>query len=471
MAVAGDPTWTDVVFRARVQSNDSRASGVVFRYVDTNNYYRFSMDRTLQYRRLIRCVGGVFKTLWQDDFANNVGQTYELTLVMVGDLIWGYLDDVPMFSVTDASQPAGRIGLYTWRNPNTKFSCVSVLSAEAAFSDWAFRDNFPYLVRDRWRFVDTGDMDGPSDWSVNAGFLVQTSQISGGDPGMGTYAVSDKESRDWTDSRLTASVGSTVAGGAVGLCARFRDPDNHYRFEMRPGNAGSRLVKVVAGAETELWSGPRGYTVSSEAVVSLDCLGQRISVAWNGVLLCELVDSDLTEGRIALYSSNAPGARFGFVRVQEAVWQPYHRFAKRPTVSAGQRIRVLACSPESAPASLVNTLDVFLAGPGESGSVRLRGSIADLRLRDPLGRIGHTKTFRRSSVFAPVADFRVLRRLDGCAFFLCRPTGDPEGARLPATPYRLTLRHRRDNTAQVSGSQVQKENGSSTDEVTWLDLD
>ena len=62
-AVAGDSGWTDVVFSARLRSLDDDAIGVLFRYGDENNYYRFSMDAT--HRRLTSGAtmlrGGAFK--------------------------------------------------------------------------------------------------------------------------------------------------------------------------------------------------------------------------------------------------------------------------------------------------------------------------------------------------------------------------------------------------------------------------
>ena len=245
LALAGDPTWGDVVVRTRLESAGEGAIGVVFRYRDEDNYYRFSMDRELGYRRLVKNVGGVFTVLWEDALAYEAGRSYELVVVANGARLCGYLDRVPLFVVEDAALATGQIGLYCWRNPGAKFSSVTILPIDAAFEDWVFKDNFPYLVADRWTFVDAGDVDGPSSWAVDDQLLVQTSAISGDQPWRGTYAVSAEGSRDWQDARIVAGLAAPGAG-TIGVAARYGDPQNHYRFEIG-ASPSRRLVKVLAG--------------------------------------------------------------------------------------------------------------------------------------------------------------------------------------------------------------------------------
>jgi hypothetical protein len=468
-AVAGDAAWRDVVFRARLQSDDENALGVMFRYQDQNHYYRFSMDRNQKYRRLAKNVGGAFKLLWDDDFAFEIGHAYEIVIVASGNQIWGYFNGVPMFAVEDPDLSNGRVGLYCWRNPGAKFSSVAVLPIEAAFTDWAFKDNFPYLVVDRWAFVDSGTSDAPSKWAVKDSRLLQTSSISGASPREGTYAVSATGSREWRDYRFTASMASST-DGVIGLAARYRDPENHYRFEISLDTGGRRLVKVVAGVETELWSDANGYTKQQPLFASLECVGRRIACYVNGVTVCEVVDDAFSKGRVALFTFKNPGAAFDFVRVQEASWQTYYRFGKSPTCPAGRRIRVLACAESAAPPALPNVYDVFVAGLGEKGSVHFFASSCDLRIVDPLGKVQHSRTFLRSSRYSPVTGFKVLRRRDGCGFSLALPAAVPEGSRFPQAEYRLKLTYRLDNTAIDPSSQIQREAGASDPDTPQIDL-
>lgn len=468
-AITGDVAWGDVVFRARLQSNDSNAIGVMFRYQDQNHYYRFSMDRGQKYRRLVKNVAGAFKLLWHDDFAFEIGHAYEIVIVASGNQIWGYFDNVPMFAVEDSDLSQGKVGLYCWRNAGAKFSCVAVLPIDAAFTDWAFKDSFPDLVVNRWAFVDVGTVAAPSQWNVEGGRLLQKSPISGAITREGTYAVSDKGSRDWPDYRFTASLASSTEG-VIGLAARYQDPENHYRFEIGLGTDGRRLVKVVSGSEMQLWSDTKGYTKDEPILASLECMGRRITCYVNGVKVSEVVDDALSKGRIALFTFKNPGAAFDNVRVQEAAWQSYYRFGKAPTYPAGHRIRVLACAEAEAPPALPNVHDDFVAGPGEQGNVHFFGDICDLQIVDPLGKVQHTRTFLRPSLYAPVTGFKVLRRPDGCGFFVALPAAVPEGSRFPKAEYRMRLTYRLDNTVIDPSSQIQREAGSSDPESTQIDV-
>jgi len=463
MAVAGDAAWTDVGFRAALRPTASHAIGAVFRYADQNNYYRFAMDHADHYRRLVKNVAGVCTTLWEDKVACEAGRTYDFVVVLEGDQIWGYLDGLPLFAVTDADLRQGKVGLYCWHNAGAAFSSISVLPIAAAFDDWAFRDNFPYLTREKWLFRDNGEIGGPSQWQVNNGRLTQTSAISGATPGKGTYCVSAKGGRNWEDSRLAVEISSSTSG-TLGLCTRFADPDNHYRFEISD-TAGARLVKVIGGVETALWTGPINNLINVPIFAVLDAVGTRLSVAINGAVIAEVVDASLSAGAVALYCAANSGAAFDNLRVQEAAWQTYHRFGKQPTVPAGQRLRVLAGGPDTAPAALPNTLDFFRANPGEEGNIHFRGTSADLRVRARLNKMEQARTFLPPGRFTPVANAGVLRRADGCAFFICQRGAGTS----PKAEYRLQLVYRRDNTAADPASQVLRENGTASDEVTVLD--
>ena len=467
-AITGDPAWRNTVLRVRLQSDDSHGIGVMFRYQDQDHYYRFSMDRLLSYRRLVKNVGGAFTVLWEDNVPFEIGRSFEVVIVAAGVQLWGYLDGVAMFAVEDGDLASGQIGLYCWQNPGAKFSGVTVLPIDAAFGEWAFKDNFPYLVVDRWAFVDVGDVDGPSDWKVEDRHLVQKSAIAGDEPWKGTFAVSDQGSRDWADYRLATSMVSATPG-VMGLAVRYRDPENHYRFEIG-STTSRRLVKVISGVETELWSEAGSFNVNEAILVAVDCVGQRITCYVNGVSVCEVVDDAFSTGRVALFAFGNPGVGFDFVRVQEAGWQGYYRFEKQPTCPAGHRIRVLACSESAAPNPLANMHDVFVAGTGEQGHFHFFGSHCDLRVVDPLGRAQHTRSFFRSSRYAPVQDVKVLRRADGCGFFLAQASTVPEGSRFERAEYRVKLTYRLDNTAVDPDSQIQREAGRSDPESTRIDL-
>ena len=159
MAITGDSPWADVRITSRLASQ-SNSIGIVFRYRDTRNYYRFSTDRNLNVRRLMKCVDGAFKVLWEDPAASYTpGVAFELQIDAIGNRLIGLLDTMVLFDVTDDSSKLGQVGLYTSANPCGAFQSFRVQSLDVD----------PVLLRpdlsklDGWIVLDPdGAVDSPS---------------------------------------------------------------------------------------------------------------------------------------------------------------------------------------------------------------------------------------------------------------------------------------------------------------------
>ena len=123
---SGGPGWTDYQADLTIRSQDDDDIGVMFRYKDSGNYYRFSWDRERNYRRLVKKQGGVFSLLAGDSVPYMIGQTYQLRIVVQGPLLTVSIDGVPVFSVTDAGIGSGSIALYSWGNSGGYFDDVVV---------------------------------------------------------------------------------------------------------------------------------------------------------------------------------------------------------------------------------------------------------------------------------------------------------------------------------------------------------
>ncbi len=121
-----DSGWTDYEFSAGVNSGWSRDLGVMFRYVDPDNYYRFSMgaNKTL---RLMKKTGGVF-TLLQEarDTAFKINRWYTITVRVQNDHILVFRDGLQILEATDADLPQGGIGLYCFKNGHARFRDVMI---------------------------------------------------------------------------------------------------------------------------------------------------------------------------------------------------------------------------------------------------------------------------------------------------------------------------------------------------------
>ena len=76
--MAGNAVWRDYDFGVTARSMDDDALGVVFRYVDRDNFYRFSIDRQRGVRQLVAKVHGHYRVLAQSRGGYAVKQLYRL---------------------------------------------------------------------------------------------------------------------------------------------------------------------------------------------------------------------------------------------------------------------------------------------------------------------------------------------------------------------------------------------------------
>lgn len=121
--------WSDLRLTVVMRSVDDDTMGLVFRYNDaggTKSYYRFSMDRQLKYRRLVKCVNNLFTVLSDDDFVYTQDVDYTITVECIANSIRVYQNGELLFDILDSSISAGTIGLYCWANEGVRFSQVYV---------------------------------------------------------------------------------------------------------------------------------------------------------------------------------------------------------------------------------------------------------------------------------------------------------------------------------------------------------
>ncbi|NNF99955.1 MAG: hypothetical protein HKM93_11300, partial [Desulfobacteraceae bacterium] len=133
--------------------------GVMFRYTDTNNYYRLIVSRMQGFTRLEKRSGGVFETL----ALNGRGFTYDhplkIELVLSDSDIFIYLNGIPVFSASDPDHAYGSIALFT-QGP-VAFDNFSVLNLGAT----------PRLIVSpptAYSIAVNDDLSGPYALTVNA---------------------------------------------------------------------------------------------------------------------------------------------------------------------------------------------------------------------------------------------------------------------------------------------------------------
>lgn len=313
-ALGGRPEWEDIEVSAQLQSGADGAIGVMFRYKDPDNYYRLSIDRRNRYRRLVKKVSGVVTVLWEDSVVYTIGLSFELTIRSVGNMLWGAIDGVPLFTIYDGSLKRGRIGLYCANNPGARFERLLTTDRTRRVG--------------RWTVHDDGTTGAPSEWRLGRGNLCQTSNIGGGMApyGPGTYAIAGD--MNWTDYQFSVQLRSDD-DSAIGLIFRYVDADNYYRLSLDRDSNQRMLVRRHNGVTTILWSEQNGYIVGASMMLTVDAVDSRLVAYLNGTRLFDVSDETHKVGRIGVYCRDNPGARFERVEVRRLPLDAFALFRDR----------------------------------------------------------------------------------------------------------------------------------------------
>lgn len=135
--------WTDYIYNTRIRPVDNDGIGVMFRYTDNDNYYRFrwmnqyDFDGAPGTQKMVLDVvrDGTWTTLASNSIPYTLGQWYDFEVKVIGDRIVCYIDGDKYFDVFDDSHDSGTIALYTWGHSDNYFDDVTVLG-QGPFTVW-----------------------------------------------------------------------------------------------------------------------------------------------------------------------------------------------------------------------------------------------------------------------------------------------------------------------------------------------
>jgi hypothetical protein len=313
VALAGDPAWTDYRYTSDLRCDSGGALGVVFRWVDGDNYYRLSFDAGLEVRRLVKSEKGQVSILWEEEKGYTAGEPFRLTVEAVGSRLTGFLGGERLFEVSDATHAAGRVGLYASGNPDAR--CEAIEVRRPSLDAYALaRDGFAAADLGGWGRIDEVPGTQPSNWETSGGELHLSSFVQQQDvpASPGTYAYTGDPG--WTDVIYSARL-RCQAGGDIGLLFRGRDLANYYRFSMSARQSYRRLVKRVSGKVTVLWEDGASYPPGRAIEVTVMAVGGSLRGFMDGVPLFAVEDGEVPSGRIGLYARDNTDAHFSAVRV------------------------------------------------------------------------------------------------------------------------------------------------------------
>lgn len=464
LAVSGSSTWTDVLVVARLSGQTPGPIGLVAAYHDPENYHLFSLDWRRKTLELIHVTGGTASLLWELPTDVLPPRDVSLAVHTRGDVITGFIDGVPAVSIASGLLLHGQVGIACSADNTVLVSEFTAYPADRAFSDWLLDESFDRTIPDRWTFVDEATQSGSSAWKIGTGGLAQTASIGDPDAAAGDLAkrgsIALAGLSTWTDYRATVRLQSD-ASGRIGLVVRRLDAENFYRVELDLSTGTRRLVKCLGGTFTTIWEDTVTLVIGREYHITVDALGDQITVYMDGVALCRAIELDLVRGPIGLYCHENPGALFRTVTVAPAVWAEHFVFDREQRQQSGTRIRVHSGAALGAPAIEPNVIQRFAASGIGGQSLRLPPRGATLRVVEANGTPGHRRSFIPASEYSAAMAVSVLRKADGTGVFVI-----PQAASSFAkAEYRLKLVHRRAGAGLLTLSQ----NGDSTDEVVILD--
>jgi len=103
------------------------AIGVMFGFVDNDNYYRLDISGMEGHRKLWKREAGAFTELNTSPQSYTLGKWFNLRIVHQNGVILVYLDSEKIMAVEDATFSGGRIALFCARNESCNFDNVFIL--------------------------------------------------------------------------------------------------------------------------------------------------------------------------------------------------------------------------------------------------------------------------------------------------------------------------------------------------------
>jgi|GEM_PF-1358398 len=120
-------TPPNVFIQGRLKSNDDDAIGLVARFTDGDNHYRFEWDRQRWRRRLVKVSNGVSTELAFDTERFEEGRYYTVRLLVVGGRVAAIVNGKTVLTAVDATPLlGGKTGLFSWGNDDTFFRNIVV---------------------------------------------------------------------------------------------------------------------------------------------------------------------------------------------------------------------------------------------------------------------------------------------------------------------------------------------------------
>ncbi len=146
--IAGNDSWEDFYLNVRITSTDDDGIGMLFRYQDDKNYYRFitvaDPGNQGPFKRLEKQIDGVFSTLAESTSDILIPGDFIGKIQVKGDSIYVYEEESILFAVQDTTFSHGKIGLMCYANAGAIFDDVYVSEQDTLFEEKP--EEFPEIL-------------------------------------------------------------------------------------------------------------------------------------------------------------------------------------------------------------------------------------------------------------------------------------------------------------------------------------
>lgn len=126
--INGNPEWDDYVLRTNIICADDDYIGILFRYSDNDNYYRFLLSSQRNEIRIDKRVEGKFFNLALYDKEEWQYVRFSVAIFLYGENIKVYLNEQKIFDITDKQFNKGRIGFTSISNLGSFFDDITIYS-------------------------------------------------------------------------------------------------------------------------------------------------------------------------------------------------------------------------------------------------------------------------------------------------------------------------------------------------------
>jgi hypothetical protein len=406
--------WTDFLLSIYLRVPASGALGVVFRYRGPTDFYRLSLSREHKRRMLVKVSEGQVSILADEKAAYAAQTDYLLTVEAARDTIRVYQDGRPILAATDATHRAGRIGLYCWRAPTSRFTSLRV-------------DDLRECVRPVYRFgFVTSRFTNFFHHVHSFQERAERVELTAG------FEITEFDSFGAPPSRSEVDAFERVATAVLGGAPRDYRPQLQVTRLEREGVALGFLVRTGEPIDWERTS----VEILRTDVLEFSPLPPR-TVKMTDVTLSSDGFGHEAVTLLLREPVNLTGYTIEYLPLPDGnqennIWLPYYRFGAEDLAAAG--LKVCICSGATNPTLFEEARVVkrLITSHGQSVGPSLPIGGAILRVREPNGDFAHQRAFRPNGAYSPL-EAQVLRNSDGTAFAIVRPGG----AEVPRGDYRF----------------------------------